>query len=50
MSRKDDFKKVKMQYYNKERKCRYKYDCCSEQDIIDGDKICTFPDCVESLS
>ena len=33
-----------MQYCNTERKCKYKYDCCSKQDIIDGDKKCTFPD------
>lgn len=34
-----------MQYCNnKETNCKYKYDCCSEQMIVDGDKKCTFPD------
>lgn len=34
-----------MQYCNnKETNCKYKYDCCSEQTIVDGDKKCTFPD------
>lgn len=31
-----------MQYCNTLKNC--KYDCCSKQDTIDGDKKCTFPD------
>ncbi len=33
-----------MQYCNTEKKCKYKYDCCSEQVVEDGDKKCTFSD------
>ncbi len=36
--------KKKMQYCNTEKNCKYKYDCCSEQTIDNGDKKCTFSD------